>query len=257
MRKNTTKAKVARGDVAFGFGLSYPAPELVELAAVLGFDFVTFDSEHEPIDEGALVHMLRAAEAYGITPIVRLTYDPGRVLRLLDVGAQGIHIPRINSADQSREVVEACLYYPEGKRTFYALARSADYGINTDDRVYAREANNEILVVCMVEEVEGMNHLQEIIGVPGIDAIHIGPKDLWQSMGMPDETVVLETIDRMIETIVAAGLHVSLTMRLSSDIGERIVAYAAKGVRYFTVSARDLLKHGTEAFFGRVRQQLP
>ncbi len=257
MRTNTTKAKVAGGDVAFGFGLSYPAPELVELASVLGFDFVTFDVEHEPMDEQTLVHMFRAAEAYGITPILRLAYDPGQVLRLLDAGAQGIHVPRINNANQAREVVEACRYYPDGRRTFYALARSADYGINTDDRAYASESNREILVICMIEEVEGLNRLQEIIGVPGVDVIHIGPKDLWQSMGMPDEAVVLETIDGMIETIVAAGRQVSLTVRLSPDIGERIAAYTAKGVRYFTVSARDLLKNGAETFFGQIRRPRP
>ena len=254
MHPNIAKEKTSRGQQVFGCGISYPAPELVELAGALGFDFVTFDTEHEPMDELTLGHMIRAAEAFRITPIVRMPHDPNLMLRYLDVGAQGIHVPRVNSAAQAQAVVEACRYHPEGRRTFYALARSANYGINVDDRSYAEAANREVLVICMVEEVEGLRNLGEIVRVPGVDAIHIGPKDLWQSMGMPDRAVVDETVDGMIQTIVAAGRQVSVTVRLGASYESRVASHVANGVSYFTVGIPDLLASAAETFFGRVRR---
>ena len=81
----------------------------------------------------------------------------------------------------------------------------------------------------------------------------IGPRDLWQSMGMPDEAVVREAIDGMINTLVGAGRQVSLTMRLTPDIGQEVATHVGKGVRYFTISARDLFRAGADAFFATNR----
>jgi 2-keto-3-deoxy-L-rhamnonate aldolase RhmA len=99
IRSNTTKAKLRDGTLTLGAVITSPAAEMVEIAAVAGFDFVTFDAEHEPLDDAQLVELIRVAEAAGITPIVRVAKDGDRILRLLDAGAQGIHAPRCSMPD--------------------------------------------------------------------------------------------------------------------------------------------------------------
>ena len=122
---NRTKAKAAAGQVAQGAPLTFHSPETVELLGALGFDFVALALEHEAYDELSLVHSIRAAEAYGMTAIVRLANDPDLILRLLDGGAQGIHIPRVNTKEDAQQAVDASRFYPQGKRTFYATAGQA------------------------------------------------------------------------------------------------------------------------------------
>ena len=254
MRTNRTKAKLAANQVALGAGISSFSPDLVELSAAVGFDFVTIDVEHEPIDYGQIVHLIRAAEAFDITPIVRLPKDPDDILRFLDAGAQGIHVPRCNSAAEAQALVDWTRFYPQGKRTFYALGRPANYAVGVDDQEWSQVANRELLVIAMVEEVEAVNNLAEILAVPHLDAIHIGPRDLWQSMGMPDTKVVDEAIAQITTAAVAAGKAVSLTLRLTPDVDERIAGHLGCGARLFTVSPLDFIREGGLTFTRQVRE---
>src|SRR5687767_6415655 len=98
MRTNKTKAKLAANQSAIGAGIAFPSPDLVELCGVVGFDFVTFDTEHEPMGSEQVVHCIRAAEAYDMTPIVRVSRNPDLILKFMNAGAQGIHVPRCNTA---------------------------------------------------------------------------------------------------------------------------------------------------------------
>lgn len=254
MRTNKTKAKLAGGQVALGASIAAHAPELVELCAAVGFDFVTMDAEHEPLDDAHIVHMIRAAEAYDITPIVRLPKDPDRILRCLDAGAQGIHVPRCNTADDARALVECTRFYPQGKRTFYALGRSANYAMGIEDAAWAEAANRELLVVAMVEEVEALRNLDAILGVAHLDVIHIGPKDLWQSMGMPAAEVVDQAVAQVTTAAVAAGKHVSVQLRLTPEAPTRIAAHLGRGARMITVSPLDFIRQGALALTAQVRQ---
>ncbi len=261
MRTNTTKAKLARGETVLGLEIYSADPNLVDMAGVLGFDFVTLDIEHEPADEVAVAYMIRAAEAAGITPIVRLHPDRASVLHYLNARAQGIQIPRVNSAAEVRAAVDACFYYPEGKRTFYAVGPSGDYGVtggNPADRAYAEASNRELLLTCMVEETEGMRNLEEIVRVPEVDIIQIAGRDLWQSMGMPNDPAVVEAqVLSGIETAVAAGKHVLVTIEPNPDMGREVATFVGQGVRSFNISSRRLVVAGAQAFFASVRQALP
>jgi 4-hydroxy-2-oxoheptanedioate aldolase len=137
MRVNGAKAKAKAGEVALGAALPFNSPDLVEVLGALGLDFVTLDLEHEPFDELAIVHCIRAAEVFDITPIVRLPNDENLILRLLDAGAQGVHVPRINTARDAQLVVDAARFYPQGKRTFYATGRTGNYGLGATDEEHA------------------------------------------------------------------------------------------------------------------------
>ena len=254
MRTNQTKAKLAANQVVLGAGIASFSPDLVELSAAIGFDFVTIDVEHEAIGSEQIAHLIRAAEAFAITPIIRLPKDPDDILRVLDAGAQGIHVPRCNSAADAQALVEWTRFYPQGKRTFYALGRPANYGVGVDDQEWSQAANRELLVVAMVEEVEGLKNLDDILAVPHLDAIHIGPRDLWQSMGMPDTKVVDDAVARITSAAVAAGKAVSLTLRLSADINERIAGHLRRGARMFAVSPLDFIRQGGLAFTSQVRE---
>ena len=171
----------------------------------MGFDFVAFDLEHEAYNELALVHGIRAAQAFDLTPIVRVANDPGSILRLLDAGAQGVHVPRVNTREDAQAVVDASRYYPQGKRTFYAVGRSGNYGLGMTEEEYAEATNRETLIILQVEEEEGIRNMAEILDVPHVDAIQMGPKDLWQSMGMPDRSLVWQVVDRALAQAAEAG----------------------------------------------------
>lgn len=253
MRTNKTKAKLRAGELCVGAVIKDPSPELVELSAAVGFDFVTFDAEHEPFDDRDLVHLIRAAEAFDVTPIVRLAKDPDRILRCLDMGAQGIHVPRCNTGGDVQDLVDACRFYPQGKRTFYALGRSANYAMGVDDAAWSRRANEELLLVAMVEEVAGMSNLDDILAVEQLDVIHIGPKDLWQSMGMPAQDIVDAAVAQITRQAVAAGRHVSIQTRVFPDTVEKIAGHVERGARMITVSPLDFIRNGATAFLHHVR----
>ena len=248
MRINKTKAKVQAGEMAFGSALGFPSPDTVELLAALGFDYVTLDLEHEVFDELAIQHSIRAAEAFDITPIVRVPNNPDVILRLLDAGAQGVHVPRINTRRDAEAVVEACRFHPLGTRSFFATARSGNYGIGVTEEEYAEASNRETLVTLQIEEEEGVRNIQEILSVPNVDAIQLGPKDLWQSMGMPDRAKVWEVIDRIIAAAIKAGRWVSMYAWLNDDLEQQVARYRSMGVNMATVPTRDLLTYGGRSF---------
>ncbi len=248
VRANRTKAKAQAGQMALGALLTYHSPETVEMLGAMGFDFITFDLEHEAYNELALVHSIRAAEAFDLTSIVRVPNDPDLILRLLDAGAQGVHVPRVNTREDAQAVVEASRFYPQGKRTFYAVGRSGNYGLGMTEEEYAEASNRETIVVLQVEEEEGVRNIQDIISVPYVDAIQVGPKDLWQSMGMPDRAVVWQVVDRVLAQAAGAGLWGSMVAWMDSDIGDQLSRYKGLGVRLVTVSPRELLVHGGRHF---------
>ncbi len=130
---------------------------------------------------------------------------------------------------------------------------SANYAIKIEDQEWSEAANRELLLVAMVEEVEGLNNLEEILAVPHLDAIHVGPRDLWQSLGMPEAKVVDEAVAQITTAAVAAGKTVSLTLRVSADVAERIAGHLNRGARMFTVSPLDFIRQGGLAFTRQVR----
>ena len=247
-RPNKTKAKAASGRMALGAMLTYHSPETVEIIGALGFDFVTFDLEHEPYDELSLTHGIRAAEAFDLTPIVRVPNDPDLILRLLDAGAQGVHVPRINTASEAQAVVEASRFHPLGKRTFYAVGRSGNYGLGLAEEEYAERSNAETLVILQVEEEEGVRNIDGILATPHVDAVQLGPKDLWQSMGMPDRSVVWEVVEGVLRKVNEAGLWGSMVAWLDSGLQSQLARYGELGVRLVVASPREMLAHGGRHF---------
>ena len=248
MRSNKLKEKLAAGKIALGSAVGFHSPDTIELLGVLGLDYVTLDLEHEVFDELAVLHSIRAAESVGITPIARVANDPERILRLLDAGAQGIHVPRVNTKADAESAASAARFYPDGTRSFFATARSGDYGINVTEEEYAVTANRETLVTAQIEEEEGVTNLDAILSESGIDVIQVGPKDLWQSMGMPDRREVQKVADGIITRAIQAGKWVSSYVWLNADLPTQVARLRGLGVQTLTVPARDLVAEGARTF---------
>jgi len=195
MKKNTLKEKMLRGDCTTNgwcaLGSSYSA----ELLGHAGFDSVTVDMQHGMFDFAQAMPMLQALSATPTVPIVRAPWnDTAIIMHLLDAGAYGVICPMINNRAEAERLVAACRYAPVGMRSF-GPARGLLYG-GAD---YFDHANDEIVVLAMIETLDGIKNLDDILATPGLDGIYIGPADLALVLGARPGTDL--TDQRCIDTI--------------------------------------------------------
>nr|WP_196140137.1 aldolase/citrate lyase family protein [Aliikangiella sp. G2MR2-5] len=161
---------------------STPLPLIVEMTGYAGYDFIILDQEHLLRDAVELEHSIRAAECAGITPFVRVpAATPFFIQRALDAGAQGIVIPRVENAAQTELACKACRYAPHGTRGITG-GRNTGFGYLSLNE-YTRSADQEIMLVLMIESKVGVENLDEILSVAGIDMILEGAMDLSFSLG--------------------------------------------------------------------------
>ena len=157
-----------------------------------------------------------AAERAGITSIVRTPgFDPAFILRLLDQGVQGIQVPHVSDPATAREAVKAVRYPPQGERGMAAGSRAAEFGkLALLDHM--AQSNREILLACMIEDVEAIERIDEIAAVEGVDLLAVGPSDLSRSLGVsgqPDHPRLVAAIDRVREAVKkGAGARLALPL---------------------------------------------
>ena len=181
MRKNLVKQKWARGEIAYGAWLTIPSAYSAEVIAHVGYDWVCVDLQHGHIDYQVALSMLVAISTTDTMPFVRVPWnEPGIIGKVLDAGAMGVIIPMTNTVEETRAAVAACRYPPQGARS-YGPGRAALYaGAN-----YFDHANEEIAVIPMIETKEALADIDNILAVPGIDAVFFGPSDMSISLGLP------------------------------------------------------------------------
>ncbi|WP_299907223.1 aldolase/citrate lyase family protein [uncultured Paracoccus sp.] len=229
--KNRFKAALKAGQRQIGVWCSIPDPNSIELLANCGYDWLLIDTEHTPIESTEAVALLRAAEPYPTTPIVRPGWnDMVDIKRLLDGGAQSLLIPYVQSADEARAAVAAVRYPPRGMRGVSGLSRASRFGAIKDYNIRAEE---EICLLLQLETVEAIEHLDEICTIDGVDGVFIGPADLAASMGHlgnaghPEvKAKIVETIQRLTAAGMPAGfLSADQEMaRAAADAGALFVA---------------------------------
>ena len=221
LRTNTTKRKLHAGECVFGVFVPIPSPRIVEFCALAGFDYVIIDAEHGPIDVEACEGMVRAAEAFDITPIVRVPENAEKtILRYLDVGAQGVMVPQVNTRDDAERAIRAVKYAPLGQRGL-ASARAAAYGQRMALPAYTRHANQETILLIQIENVVALKHLQDMLTLDAIDVFELGTADLSQSLGFPGETghpEVKKVVDEIVKQILGAGRVVGDTLNDPSAV---------------------------------------
>ena len=232
MRKNTLKQLWQEEKPAFGAWLVLPDAFSAEVMARLGFDWVCIDMQHGLIDYQLALSMLQAISATPTVPIVRVPWnDPAIIMKVLDAGAYGVLIPLINNRADTEQAVAACRYPPAGIRS-YGPMRATLYG-GAD---YATAANDEICCIPMIETASALENLDDILSVPGVDAVYIGPMDLSLSLGIPpvldgDAPGYVAARDR----ILAACRRHNVVAGINST-SQTATARASEGFRFVLVS---------------------
>ena len=255
MRTNTTKAKLAEGEVVFGAIITRYSPDLVEIFGAIGFDFVMIDCEHGPMNLDQVEHMVRAAESFGITPIARIpNHEESTILRFLDRGLQGIIVPHINTGEAAAGVARAARYYPDGYRGMGG-GRAHDYGVGVTRDESTTWVNSNLLVIPMVEEVEAVQNLDQILAVPGADVLHVAASDLGQSMGFPPQSEVRKVMGEVVPRVRAAGKSVGVGGNNPADAAG-IAEFIKLGANFVTVSSQGLMRLAAEDFRKRVDEAL-
>jgi len=206
-----------------------PSPAIVEMCAYAGFDFIILDNEHGSADFGMTEHMLRAARATGIVPIVRcFEHD---LPRILDMGASAVQVPMVESAEQARRLAGMIHYPPVGRRGSAFSTRAAGYGA-FGGAGHTQRSNDGIGFIAMIETPEAIAAAGEIAAVDGVDAVFIGPNDLAHAMGHGSDwnaEPVQRAIEAGLRAIAGAG-KCSGIIALTPQDEEK---YGAMGARYF------------------------
>jgi len=251
MKKNTFKEALKSGEPLWGLWAGLPDATCAEICAGAGFDWLLIDGEHAPYELDTIMRHLQAIEPYDSHPVVRpVCGDVNLIKKLLDIGAQTLLVPMVDTAEQATQLVKAMRYPPEGIRGLgTSLARAAGWGRVTG---YLKEANDQMCLLVQVETVTALENLSEIVKVEGVDGVFIGPSDLSASMGHignPGHPEVVEAIEKGIETIRAAGKAAGL-LAVAPDLAR---AYAAKGANFVAVGVDTMIlaretKHLADSF---------
>ena len=255
VRVNRTKAKLLEGQVALGANLNFYAPIIAELYGVMGFDWVWIDCEHGSSNDSETENMVRAAELYDLTPIVRVPNAyPSTLLRFLDRGAQGLIVPHISTRQEAEAVAQATRYYPMGDRSSATGGRTNRLGSGLPPAEYYEAANRETLVITMIETPEAVANVRQITSVPGIDAVLVGSSDLTQAMGMPPSSEVDAAIAEVIKGAKAEGKVVGVAgAGMTVNNIDRYEQFASQGVQLLSVGAQELIKRSGDEFLAALR----
>jgi 4-hydroxy-2-oxoheptanedioate aldolase len=250
--KNPFKRSLARGEVLYGLWASLSGSYAIEAVAGAGFDWLMIDTEHSPKDLESVLAQLQIVAAYPTQTVVRVPWnDMVTIKRYLDIGAQTLLIPQVNTADEARAAVAYTRYPPAGLRGVGGTTRATRFG-----RVkgYAEVAHTELCVLVQVESRQALDNLESIAAVDGVDGIFIGPADLHASLGFPGETrrpEVASLVDEAISRIRAAGKAPG-TILTGDDADVR--RWIDKGLQFVAVgSDLGLLARGAEALAARFK----
>ncbi|XBS71434.1 4-hydroxy-2-oxoheptanedioate aldolase [Acerihabitans sp. KWT182] len=225
---NTFKQALAEKRPQLGLWLALASPYAAEICAGAGFDWLLLDGEHAPNDVPLLLSQLQALKGAPGHPVIRAPMDaPWLIKQLLDIGAQTLLIPMVETARQARELVRATRYPPEGIRGVgAALARASAFNRLPD---YLQTANQHICLLLQIESRAGLENLDAIAAVEGVDGVFIGPADLAADMGylgQPGAAQVQEAVEDALRRIVSHGKAAGI---LTADpvLAERYLALGA------------------------------
>ncbi len=233
---NIAKAKLKANELVLCMGVNQMrTPNIGMIAAAAGFDAVYIDLEHNPTDLETMAGICVGALGMGVTPLVRIpTTDPAVVARVLDVGAQGVMVAHINTAEEAKRVVEAALFRPMGRRSAAGTLASLGYKPMSQAEVN-RVINRETLVMAMIETEEGLANVESIAAVPGLDTLHIGANDLSVELDLPGQ-VEHPRLHEAYARVAAAAKANGLSMGVGATGGKRELQQQllGLGVRYLT-----------------------
>lgn len=252
MLENETKAKLAAGGTVFGCFTRYAEGNVVELIGLSGFDFVIFDGEHGTLEPRAIEDLTRAANARGITPIARVTTNqPQIILRYLDTGVHGIHVPWVNDVAQVEAAVRSAKYGPRGIRGL-AGSRASDWGFGESVADYTARANRETMVIIHIETAEAVAAAADYAAVDDVDVLFIGPTDLSHSLGHPGDVSHPDVVAAM-ETVAEAVVPSDKVLGIYAGTPETALRWKERGARYFATGVDGFMKKGMQDYLEHAR----
>ena len=240
LRTNRAKQKLANGEiVTIVSGITHP--DDIDAVGPVGFDGIWLEGEHGSTEASELGNLTRACDLWGMTSVARINLnEQGLIYRTLDRGAQAIVVPHVNNAAEAQNVVDGGKFTPLGKRGMFTSRQ----GYDVDN--YLHKANEETMLIVLIEDIVAWENLDEIIAVDGIDVFFVAPSDFAASMGhMGDLTHpdVVEKITDALTRIVAAGKHAG-----ALATNENVAAYVELGVRFFMTGAGPWIGNGFNQF---------
>lgn len=237
MKPNFVRAKLKRGEASVGTWLNLPTSVSAQMMSRVGFDWLTTEFEHTPFSFDQAAQCFSILSGNGVVPLARVPVNSiENIKRVLDTGAWGIIVPMVNSRAEAEAVVNAARYAPIGQRSIGGQLHAINF--DTDPGTYYERANDEILVVVMLEHVKAIEAADEILSVPGIDVGFIGPNDLHHSYGQKpmfesDSREFVEAVRHVRETArkygVAPGIHVAT--------GEAAKRRIAEGFQFIAIAS--------------------
>jgi 4-hydroxy-2-oxoheptanedioate aldolase len=244
---NPVKEKLANNETVFGCFIPLPSPEIVELVALAGFDFALIDNEHGPITAESAYPMILAAEARGIPAFARVGLgERQEVLKFLDIGITGIMAPRVGSAEEAAAAVSYTKYTPVGDRGL-AGGRTFDFAFMNPLVDYVKPLTDRVLNMIQFEHVDTLKALDEILVIPGVDVIFVGPNDLAQSLGLagqPNHPDVTKVADEVIARCKEAGVRTG-TVTANSETAKR---HIERGFDMLVPSATAMFGNAAKSF---------
>jgi 2-keto-3-deoxy-L-rhamnonate aldolase RhmA len=247
----TFRDRLRAGNLLAGTWVKTPHPHVVEVLALSSLDVLVLDAEHAPFDRGSLDQCILAAHAVGKPVLVRPASSAHeQILNALDLGADGVILPHIRSAEEAVDAVKAC-HYTSGGRGYAGSSRAAGY--TTKGMAKHRADAKNVVVIAQIEDVEGVDNIDAIARVDGIDALFIGRADLTIAYGAetPDDAVVVEAVDRIVAVGKAAGRITGMFLGRMGDIP----MWREKGSSLFILgSDHDFLLQGAARLSEAVRE---
>jgi 4-hydroxy-2-oxoheptanedioate aldolase len=243
----TLRARILAREELRGVIVKAPSPDVVELAALAGVDFVVADGEHGPIGPETCLAMARAAEARGTPALVRVpSHDPPTVLRFLETGVAGLHVPSVSGPEILRDALDAIFHPPLGRRGL-AGGRWASWGVGGVLVEFIAAVAEELVVVAHVEDRAGLSALDALLEEPRVDVFYLGPVDLSSDLGFPGEVDRAEVQDACadaVRRIAAAGRAAGIVIRRPEELEH----WREQGATYLVGNAESLMAAGVRRF---------
>ena len=226
------KERLRKGEFVLGTWCEIPSPELINVLAKAGLDFVIIDMEHGAMDFTTCFRMVIAAQVEGCTPLIRVSgNNEPDILRSLETGAEGIIVPHIESVKDREKAVAYMKFPPAGKRSLNPYTRAGGYQVLRD---YTKQQNKNLLSCLIVEGKNGILELEKILDNNEVDAIYIGTYDISLALGVPGDTgnkKVIETLKKMVKLIrnknkiAGCMFHTNKELKLFKKIGIQLLCY--------------------------------
>ena len=236
MKTNWVRRKLQAGEATLGTFAGLGSPNVLELMAHAGFDWLVIETEHNGLDAAEIEHMLMAMNGTDAIPIIRIpSANQVFIQRALDMGGLGILVPMVKTAAEAGAIVQATRYPPLGSRSFGPL-RAARYSFDNAD--YFAQANENILVVLILETKEAVANLEAIVAVPGVDGIYLGPFDLCLSLGLDPMQQPFAAVEEIVTRAQALCQANEVAFGIGCSTPQELAARHAQGC--------TLLGYGTD-----------